>query len=93
MSKPGKKMRDLCAPEARFAVSKAISTPSLLVQIEEILQEAPFGRLSAVIHQRVPTLSKGESAYESSDIKAQAKVNPLTDEIEHLIQNLTYIDL
>ena len=93
MSEPGKKRKDLCAPEVRFVVSRAISTPNMADRVEEILQEAPFGRLSAVIHQRVPPLSKSESAYESSDIKAQAEMNQLTNEIEHLIQDLTYIDL
>jgi hypothetical protein len=86
-------MKDLCAPEVRFVVSRAISTPNMADQVEEILQEAPSGDCRLLFTNGCTPLSKGESAYESSDIKAQAEMNQLTDEIEHLIQDLTYIDL
>jgi chromosome partitioning protein len=77
-------------PEARFVVSRAIGSSKMGEQVQDILDEAPFGRLEASVNQRVAyarALGRGESVHETSDKKAQAEINALTEELESILQS------
>lgn len=76
-------------PEARFVVSRAITSSTMGERVQQILDEAPFGRLSSGTNQRVAyarALGNGKSVHETSDEKAQKEVNAITDELEQVLQ-------
>jgi len=76
-------------PEARFVVSRAITSSTMGDKVQQILDEAPFGRLNSGTHQRVAyarALGDGKSVHETSDSKAQKEINDITDELEQILQ-------
>jgi chromosome partitioning protein len=76
-------------PKARFVISRAIGSSKMGEQVQDILDEAPFGRLEPSVNQRVAyarALGDGKSVHQTSDEKAQSEVDAITDEIEQILQ-------
>ncbi|MCS4136584.1 ParA family partition ATPase [Salinibacter ruber] len=76
-------------PKARFVISRAIGSSKMGEQVQDILDEAPFGRLESSVNQRVAyarALGDGKSVHQTSDEKAQSEVDAITDEIEQILQ-------
>ncbi len=76
-------------PMARFVISRAIGSSKMGEQVQDILDEAPFGRLESSVNQRVAyarALGDGKSVHQTSDEKAQSEVDAITDEIEQILQ-------
>lgn len=76
-------------PKARFVISRAIGSSKMGEQVQDILDEAPFGRLESSVNQRVAyarALGDGKSVHQTSDEKAQSEVGAITDEIEQILQ-------
>lgn len=76
-------------PEARFVISRAITGSTMTDSVQEVLDEAPFGRLDGATHQRVAyarALGSGESVHDGTDEKAQAEINAITDELQPLLE-------
>ncbi|MCS4139580.1 chromosome partitioning protein [Salinibacter ruber] len=76
-------------PKARFVISRAIGSSKMGEQVQDILDEAPFGRLESSVNQRVAyarALGEGKSVHDTSDKKAQAEINKLTDQLEQILR-------
>lgn len=76
-------------PKARFVISRAITGSTMTDSVQEVLDEAPFGRLEEPTHQRVAyarALGSGKSVLEGSDQKAQAEINAIADELESILK-------
>lgn len=76
-------------PAARFVISRATGSSKMGEQIQQIVSEAPFGRLDAGTSQRVAyarALGEGASVHETGDKEAQAEVKAITDEIEQILR-------
>ncbi len=76
-------------PKARFVISRAIGSSKMGEQVQDILDEAPFGQLESSVNQRVAyarALGDGKSVHQTSDEKAQSEVGAITDEIEQILQ-------
>jgi len=80
-------------PQARFVISRAITGSTLTGSIEEVLDEAPFGRLNAGTYQRVAytrAVGSGQGVVNGSDPKAAAEINAITDELESILKLKTH---
>ncbi|WP_263786873.1 hypothetical protein [Salinibacter grassmerensis] len=76
-------------PDARFVISRATGSSKMGEQIQQIVNEAPFGRLDAGTNQRVAyarALGEGSSVHETGDKEAQSEIDAITDEIEQILR-------
>lgn len=76
-------------PDARFLVSRSIGSSKMGEEVQEVLDQAPFGRLESGTNQRVAyarALGDGKSVHETSDQKAQSEISDIADELEQILQ-------
>lgn len=80
-------------PMARFVISRAITGSTLTGSIKDVLEDAPFDRLTSGTYQRVAytrAVGKGESVLDGTDAKAKAEIEGIANELERIASPKTH---